>query len=97
MSAGSLELNTDYRAKGLTAAEERNLVHWGYPHVLDCFRFHITLTGGLPPDVAAQVEATLAPHLAPLLPRPFVVDSLTLCGEDTAGQFHALHRFALTG
>lgn len=85
------------RTAGLTEAQERNLTDWGYPYVLDCFRFHITLTGPLPPETCAGVEATLAAHIGPLLPQPFTVDRLTLCGEDAQGQFHALHNYGLTG
>lgn len=35
------------RAKGLTPQEDAHLSRWGYPYVLDTFRFHMTLTGPL--------------------------------------------------
>lgn len=35
------------RAKGLTPVQERLLVTWGYPYVLEAFCFHLSLTGGL--------------------------------------------------
>lgn len=33
-----------WRAVILTEKEKYNLRRWGYPYVLDCYRFHITLT-----------------------------------------------------
>jgi phosphonate metabolism protein PhnN/1,5-bisphosphokinase (PRPP-forming) len=35
------------RRQRLTPREDEMLVRWGYPHVLDCFRFHFTLTDSL--------------------------------------------------
>ncbi|SOB60271.1 conserved protein of unknown function [Pseudodesulfovibrio profundus] len=35
------------RAKGLTPTQERFLVNWGYPYVLEEFRFHLTLTDSI--------------------------------------------------
>lgn len=84
------------RAGGrLSPQQEANLAQWGYPHVLDQFRFHITLTGNLPRPEADTVAEVLSPHLSPLLPRPFAIDSLCLMGEDEAGMFHLIHRYAL--
>jgi len=85
------------RATGLSPAQEANLARWGYPYVMDEFRFHFTLTGKLAPEVAEAVEAALAPLLTRLVPRPFAVDALVLFGEDARGMFHILHRYALTG
>jgi putative phosphonate metabolism protein len=33
---------------GLSERQTENLARWGYPHVFDDFRFHMTLTGSLP-------------------------------------------------
>ena len=41
--AGAREI-AKRRAAGLTAAQEQNLDNWGYPYVLEEFRFHMTLT-----------------------------------------------------
>ena len=40
------------RSAGLTARQDALLQQWGYPFVLDEFRFHMSLTGSL-----AQVDA----------------------------------------
>ena len=72
-----------------------NLKRWGYPHVFDDFRYHLTLTGpvaqGAREAVVNQLEAAL-----PDLGAPHVIASLCLCGEDAAGQFHILQRFPLS-
>ena len=70
---------------------------WGYPHVMEAFRFHLTLTGDLAPDMRAQVAQVLWDWLVPILPEPFVIEDICLVGEDAAGRFHLLSRHALTG
>ena len=77
---------------------QRELLHrWGYPFVMEEFQFHLTLTDQLPQDQRAPLSAALRDHLAPVLPRPFVIEDLCLFGEDTQGRFHLLHRAPLSG
>lgn len=85
------------RAAGLTPAQDALLQRWGYPYVMEAFRFHMTLTGTLPQAALAAVTAALEAHLVPLLPRPLPIDALSLVGEDAAGRFHLVHRIALSG
>ncbi len=85
------------RPETLSPRQRELLARWGYPHVMEAFRFHLTLTDRLPPERAGAVAAVLERHFAPLLPRPFMVEDLCLFGEDAAGRFHLLHRYALTG
>ena len=85
------------RPDRLTARQRELLTRWGYPHVMEEFRFHLTLTDDLPPDVAEATAATLTPWFADVLPRPFDIADLCLFGEDAAGRFHLLHRYPLTG
>ncbi|KUJ78720.1 DUF1045 domain-containing protein [Ruegeria profundi] len=85
------------RASGLTAQQDANLVQWGYPYVMDTFRFHITLCGKLDRATLTTVEAALQSRLAPLLPQPFQINDLALVGEAEDGRFHLLHRYALSG
>jgi len=77
------------RKANLSARQEAHLQAWGYPYVMDEFRFHLTLTGRT--DEAKQVRDALAVHFAPVLPSPFVINSLALMGEDAAGRFHPIH------
>lgn len=83
------------RAANLTPKQDEMLVKWGYPYVFDEFKFHLTLSGKLDPSRAAQIWDVLAPLVAPILPRPFVVGDLTLAREDADGRFHEISRIAL--
>ncbi|MFG6568140.1 DUF1045 domain-containing protein [Sulfitobacter sp. 1A13679] len=85
------------RQANLTPVQEANLSQWGYPYVMEAFRFHITLTGKLPKGDLPQVTAALAPYITPHLPRPFVLNSLTVVGQAEDGMFHEVHRAALSG
>jgi putative phosphonate metabolism protein len=44
----------------LTPHQLAHLERWGYPHVFDDFRFHMTLTGPLPEPLLAPVTAALS-------------------------------------
>lgn len=81
------------RKAGLTERQEALLQQWGYPYVLEEFRFHLTLTGRAPN--ADATRDALAAHFAPVLPAPFTVASLALMGEDAKGVFHLIHRYTL--
>ncbi|SFR00152.1 DUF1045 domain-containing protein [Poseidonocella sedimentorum] len=82
---------------GLTLAQRDNLARWGYPHVMETFRFHLTLSDRLPARAAARLREALAPELAPLISSGFALRSLVLCGEDEDGMFHLLRRVPLRG
>jgi len=71
------------------------LRQWGYPHVKEFFRFHITLTGPVPDAEMMRVRQAIEAYLMPAIPAPFDIDSLTLCGEDMGGRFHQIARCAL--
>lgn len=56
-----------------------------------------TLSGPLPKSEATDLRRRLLPILTPHLPRPYRVQSLTLCGEDAAGWFRVIQRYPLVG
>lgn len=85
------------RPERLTPRQRELLARWGYPYVMEEFRFHLTLTDRLSLDVAGPVATALGAHFAPVLPRPFMIAELCLFGEDGTGRFHLLSRHALTG
>ncbi|MGI9369440.1 MAG: DUF1045 domain-containing protein [Ruegeria sp.] len=87
---------TRRRSTNLTPEQDANLVQWGYPYVLDAFRFHITLSGRLDKTTLATVQGALENHLVPLLPNPFHIRDLALVGEGSDGRFHLIHRYALS-
>lgn len=84
------------RVKVLSSSQERNLARWGYPLVMEDFRFHITLTERIKKDKDLVVEAART-YFAPHLPVPFRINSLTFTGQDEDGMFHEIHRFSLNG
>lgn len=83
------------RPDRLSPRQRDLLERWGYPFVMEEFRFHLTLTDRL--DEPAPVLAALRAHFAPVLPSPFVIEDLCLFGENASGRFQLLHRYALTG
>ena len=85
------------RQARLSPRQEELLAQWGYPYVMDQFRFHMTLTSKLPKAEAIALEEVLRAHIAPLLPTPFQIDSLSLVGEDAEGRFHEVTRCRLAG
>lgn len=86
----------DRRRKGrLSPSKASNLLRWGYPHVMQDFRFHITLTGPLDDETAGRVYTSLRSHLSELMSGPYPVDSLSLVGEDDQGHFHEIERYPL--
>lgn len=83
------------RPDRLSPRQRELLDRWGYPHVMEEFRFHLTLTDRL--DQPEPVRSALQAYFAPSLPSPFVIEDLCLFGEDASGRFQLLHRYALTG
>jgi putative phosphonate metabolism protein len=66
-------------AAGLTPRQAELLARWGYPYVLDEFRFHLTLTGSIAdPEERSQMVGLLRPLVAPLLAQPVPVRELCL-------------------
>lgn len=61
----------------LTVRQKQHLENWGYPYVLDEFRFHLTLTGPVAEDQAGVVERQLSEHFSAHLGKP---RSFNTCG-----------------
>ena len=80
------------RREPLTQRQEELLARWGYPHVLDEYRFHISLTGAL--------RGAEPPAVPPLPEEPLRIDAVTVF-EEPAPQapLRAVHRstFACRG
>lgn len=89
---------TRRRAAGLDAAQDANLIRWGYPHVLAAWRFHMTLTRRMAPEEHATVRPAVESHLASALARPRVVSALTIFTQSALGApFRIAERVALAG
>lgn len=74
------------RSAGLTLRQDELLQQWGYPFVLEEFRFHLSLTGslaGADADTVALVHDAAEQFFADLPPLRF--NSLALFSEPTPG------------
>ncbi len=69
----------------LTERKRANLERWGYPSVFEDFRFHMTLTGQVPPAEQEQVRAMLALRFANFTGRPRLISHLALFVEPERG------------
>lgn len=82
------------RAAGLSPEQDRNLERWGYPFVMDAFRFHMTLTGRLGKVVRKRLGASLADRFSKALAAPVRIDSICLFVQPTPeSRFELRDRF----
>ena len=90
------EILNKRRSAGLSSSEERHLLKWGYPYVLDDFRFHLTMTGKLTPKVSKNVFSVLSSELQAALNAPLPINKICLFGESNInGQFEVIDEFSL--
>lgn len=80
------------RRNGLTERQDKLLMEWGYPFVLEEFRFHLTLTKKLDQFCADEVYNILQNHLTPEMLSPIHVKDIGLVGEAEDGHFHLIKR-----
>jgi putative phosphonate metabolism protein len=93
----AVELERRRRAN-LTARQEELLARWGYPYVMEEFRFHMTLTARLDAEEGARVRSELAPLIAPLCQNPLAIDAISLFYQQSAeAPFRLMDRYKLTG
>lgn len=86
------------RGRGLSPVHASMLVNWGYPHVLDTWQFHMTLTRRLTAEEHQVVAPAAEMHFAAALALPRRVESIcvfTQAGEDAP--FLLAERLALGG
>jgi hypothetical protein len=69
----------------LSDREDALLARWGYPYVLDCWQFHMTLTRRLNREEMARVKPLAEAHFAASLARERRVEDLSLFVEPAAG------------
>ena len=76
----------------LTESQRANLLRWGYHHVMDDFRFHMTLTGRITdPAMAAAVMPVLEQRFADFIDRPLAVTALAIFIEPARGAPFTVH------
>ena len=93
--ADAAEIARRRRAE-LTAAEDRMLLDWGYPYVLETWRFHMTLTRRLSADERAVWLPATERHFAAALGLERRVEDICLFTQADAGApFLLAERLAL--
>ena len=86
---------TRRRAACLTPAQEMLLKKWGYPFVMDEFRFHLTLSGRLQTDELKFIKSLLQTQTSHLTSSPIRIDDVGLVGEAENGHFHLIRRLPM--
>ncbi len=82
----------------LTPAQRAYLAAFGYPYVDAAFRFHMTLTGPLPPERITPVRQALERAYAGAVPAgPLAIDRIALFRQETReSRFRLLDSFMLS-
>jgi putative phosphonate metabolism protein len=68
----------------LTSAQRDHLDRWGYPYVMDDFRFHMTLTGRLGSERREEVLAMLKARFAALDLATLAIDRIAVFRQESA-------------
>ena len=79
------------RPERMNEAQRAHLMRWGYPYVMEEFRFHMTLTMPVPDTQAPTMANLLAARFADFIARPLWIDSLTLAVEPEPGAPFLVH------
>jgi putative phosphonate metabolism protein len=66
------------RSAGLNPRQDALLLQFGYPYVLDQFRFHVTLTDRLAPDELERLRPWLEQYFSEALREPLTVSDICL-------------------
>lgn len=87
------------RAAGLSPRQMALLARWGYPYVMQEFRFHMTLTDAIAePAERRAIMQRIMPLVAPLERAPPRIDQICLFRQDQPGQPLVIERrFRLAG
>jgi len=86
------------RSAGLSAAQVRLLERWGYPYVLEEFRFHLTLTDRVSEPDAARLVAWLDSWFAAARIQTLAVEDVSLFVQPASREpFQLLRRYRLAG
>lgn len=81
----------------LTERQRSNLDSWGYPHVFEDFRFHMTLSGALDRTKREEYLEALAELYRPI-DEPVTIDAISICQQkDAQSNFKVVERIELVG
>lgn len=80
------------RASGLSPRQDAHLLRYGYPYVLDDFRFHMTLTERLHAPERDHVLAILAERAQGICAAPLTIDAISIFEQSSRDAPFALRR-----
>jgi putative phosphonate metabolism protein len=81
---------------GLTERQRDYLDRWGYPYVMEEFRFHMTLTGRIESPRRERVLAMLRDRFSAIGLERLAIDAVALFRQDdAASRFHIVDRWQL--
>jgi putative phosphonate metabolism protein len=82
----------------LSAAQNAHLDRWGYPYVMEDFRFHMTLTTRVPAARRERLVAMLRERFAALGLRELAIDRIAVFRQDDSGsRFRVVSHVGLNG
>jgi putative phosphonate metabolism protein len=81
---------------GLTPRQCEHLDRWGYPYVMEDFRFHMTLTGRLEGGQREPVLTMLRKHFSAIGLKALAIDRIALFRQDNAdARFRVVNHWKL--
>jgi putative phosphonate metabolism protein len=81
----------------LTPRQREHLDSWGYPYVMDDFRFHMTLTGRVSAERRDTLVSMLRDRFAALGLRSLAIDRIALFRQDDANsRFRIVRQYTIT-
>lgn len=84
------------RQRRLTPQQDALMLRWGYPYVMQEFKFHMTLTDPLAHDTIDDIERRANSMFHDFLDQSLNISSLALLGEqEGSGRFHVIERLSL--
>ena len=84
------------RQRRLTPEQDALMLRWGYPYMMQEFKFHMTLTGPLQNDEIDAIEDDANTRFREFLGQPLKIASIALLGEDSdSGRFHVVDKLSL--
>lgn len=86
------------RSGRLSAREDALLRRWGYPYVMESFRFHMTLTSRLQEEERNRLLPVLQQMFGPAIELGFTIDAVSLFYQESRDEpFHLVRRYPFSG
>ncbi|WP_337270609.1 DUF1045 domain-containing protein [Oryzifoliimicrobium ureilyticus] len=77
----------------LSERQRENLMTWGYPYVMEEFRFHMTLTNEVPDEQSAVMRTVLEDLFDGFIGRPLDISGIAVFREESRGTPFKVHQW----